>query len=256
MDPAARILAGKVALVTGGTRGIGAMIARGLAAAGARVYITARDPERGARTAREIAQAEGWCESIPADLGVDSSVAAVTAAVCEREAALHVLVNNAADHWVERLEQHTGPRWDSMWALNVKAPFHLVVGLLDRLQAAAQPGDPARVINIGSADGMRVPALESYAYGASKAALHHLTRHLARRLARRGITVNCIAPGVFDTDMFATARAAFGERAVETVPMKRTGTPEEVAGTAVYLASRASAYVTGAILPLDGGLSL
>jgi NAD(P)-dependent dehydrogenase (short-subunit alcohol dehydrogenase family) len=251
-----RDLQGKVALVTGGARGIGAMIARGLAGAGARVYIVGRDPASCARTAQEIRAAGGTCEPLPADLGSEAGVAEVCAAVRAREPALHVLVNNAALHWVEPIEKHVGARWDAMWALNVKAPFHLVVGLLDRLQAAAVPGDPARVINVGSADGTRVPALEVYAYGASKAALHHLTRHLARRLARRGITVNCIAPGPFDTEMFAPVKAAVGDKAVEAVPLKRVGTPEDAAGTALYLASRASAYVTGMILPLDGGMAL
>ena len=253
---AERVLEGKVALVTGGARGIGAMIARGLATAGARVYLVGRDPAICARTQGEIRKAGGACDSIPADLGTDEGVAQVCAALRSREPALHVLVNNAAMHWVEPLERHTGSRWDAMWALNVRAPFHLVVGLLDRLEAAAVPGDPARVINVGSADGSRVPALEVYAYGASKAALHHLTRHLARRLARRGITVNCIAPGPFDTELFAPVKAAVGDKAIEAVPLKRYGTPEDAAGTAVYLASRASAYVTGMILPLDGGLAL
>jgi len=253
---AERPLEGKVALVTGGARGIGAMIARALASAGARLYIVGRDAGSCARTAQEIRVAGGTCEPLPADLGSEAGIAAVCAAVRARESALHVLVNNAALHWVEPIDRHVGERWDAMWALNVKAPFQLVVGLLDRLQAAAAPGDPARVINIGSADGSRVPALEVYAYGASKAALHHLTRHLARRLARRGITVNCIAPGPFDTEMFAPVKAALGERAVEAVPLKRIGSAEDAAGTALYLASRASAYVTGMILPLDGGLAL
>jgi NAD(P)-dependent dehydrogenase (short-subunit alcohol dehydrogenase family) len=249
-------LQGKVALVTGGARGIGAMIARGLAGAGARVYIVGRDPASCARTAQEIRASGGACEPLPADLGSEAGVEHVCAAVRARESALHVLVNNAGLHWVETLDKHVGPRWDAIWALNVKAPFHLVVGLLDRLEAAAVPGDPARVINIGSADGSRVPALEVYAYGASKAALHHLTRHLARRLARRGITVNCIAPGPFDTEMFAPVKAAIGDKAIQAVPLKRVGTPEDAAGTAVYLSSRASAYVTGMILPLDGGMAL
>jgi NAD(P)-dependent dehydrogenase (short-subunit alcohol dehydrogenase family) len=232
------------------------MIARGLAAAGARVHIVGRDPASCASTAREIRASGASCEAMPGDLSSEAGVTEVCAALRARESALHVLVNNAAFHFMEPLEQHTGARWDQMWALNVKAPFHLVVGLLDRLEAAARPGDPARVINVGSADGTRVPALEVYAYGASKAALHHLTRHLARRLARRGITVNCIAPGPFDTEMFAPVKARVGERAVEAVPLKRIGTPEDAAGTAVYLASRASSYVTGMILPLDGGMAL
>jgi NAD(P)-dependent dehydrogenase (short-subunit alcohol dehydrogenase family) len=249
-------LEGKVALVTGGARGIGAMIAQGLAGAGARIYLVGRDPDSCKRRADEIRQTGGVCDFIAADLATEPGVARICSELREREPALHVLVNNAGFHFVERLEQHTGPRWDQMWAVNVKAPFHLVVGLLDRLEAAARSGDPARVINVGSADGTRVPALEVYAYGASKAALHHLTRHLARRLARRGITVNCIAPGPFDTDMFAPVKAAVGDKAIEAVPLKRIGTAEDAAGTAVYLASRASAYVTGMILPLDGGLGL
>jgi NAD(P)-dependent dehydrogenase (short-subunit alcohol dehydrogenase family) len=251
-----RPLEGKIALVTGGGRGIGAMIARGLADAGARLYIVGRDVETCARTAAEIRGRGGKCDGIAADLGTEAGVEHVCTALREREPALHVLINNAAFHWMDPLEHHTGPRWDQMWAVNVKAPFHLVTGLLDRLQAAAIPGDPARVINVGSGDGSRVPALEVYAYGASKAALHHLTRHLARRLARRNITVNCIAPGPFDTDMFTPVKAKVGDKALEAVPLKRYGTAEDAAGTAVYLASRASAYVTGMILPLDGGLAL
>jgi NAD(P)-dependent dehydrogenase (short-subunit alcohol dehydrogenase family) len=140
-------------------------------------------------------------------------------------------------------------------ALNVKSVFHLTVALLPQLAAAATPDDPARVINIGSIDGIQVPALETYAYSASKAALHHLTRVLARKLASRDITVNCVAPGPFESKMMAATLEKFRDSLVKTIPRKRIGTPEDMAGVAIYLASRAGAYLTGAVIPVDGGIS-
>ncbi len=250
---------GKVALVTGGSRGIGFMIARGLALGGARVYIASRDAARCEAAARELSGAAGAgaCAALPADLSSEAGVQALAAAFAEREPALHLLVHDAALQRTAPLAEHSGRDFEEIFALNVTAAFLLVRELLPRLEAAAAPGDPARVVHVGSADGIRVPALESYAYGASKAALHHLTRHLARRLARRRITVNAIAPGSFATDMLAPVLERYGEsQVVDATPLARLGAPEDVAGGVLFLASRAGAFVTGAILPVDGGLSL
>ena len=245
---------GKIALVTGGAAGIGAMIARGFAEAGARVYISSRSEERARAAAEEIGQA-GECHALVAGLADDAGVAGLADGFTARESRLHVLVNNAAAHWLAPFEEHAGPAWDEMFAVNVKAAFELTRRLAPALEAAASPEDPARVINIGSADGVRIPALEAYAYGASKAAIHHLTRHLARRLSRRHITVNAIAPGSFETDMLEPVLSKYGERVVAAIPLKRVGTPEDVVGSALYLASRAGAYLTGSILSVDGGMA-
>lgn len=243
-------VAGKVALVTGGARGIGSMIASAFSERGAKVYIVSRDPQRCARAAEEISAI-----ALPADLATEEGRAHVCSELSERESALHVLVNNAALHWRSPLEEQVGTKWDELFALNVRAPFELTIGLLPLLEAAGSVEDPASVIHIGSADGLRVPALETYAYGASKAGLHHLTRHMARRLSRRRITVNAIAPGSFDTDMLAPVKAELGDRVAAAAPLKRLGTPDDIAGAALFLASRASAYVTGAVLPVDGGMA-
>jgi NAD(P)-dependent dehydrogenase (short-subunit alcohol dehydrogenase family) len=245
---------GKVVLVTGGAAGIGAMIARGLVEAGARVYVTSRSRERGEAFAAGLAAGDA-CRALRADLASDAGVERLADELAGREPALHVLVNNAAAHFVAPFHEHTGPAWEQMFAVNVRAAFELTRRLADRLEAAATPADPARVINIGSADGLRIPALEAYAYGASKAALHHLTRHLARRLSRRHITVNAIAPGPFDTEMLEPVLSELGERVAAAVPLKRLGTPEDAVGAALFLASRAGAYVTGSILSVDGGMA-
>jgi NAD(P)-dependent dehydrogenase (short-subunit alcohol dehydrogenase family) len=145
--------------------------------------------------------------------------------------------------------------WDKLLALNVKAVFHLTRALLPQLEAAARPGDPARVVNIGSIDGLHVPALETYAYSTSKAAVHHLTRVLARQLAPRKITVNAVAPGPFESKMMAETLERFRDAIIGSCPMGRIGEPEDMAGVAIYLASRAGAYVTGAVIPVDGGIA-
>jgi NAD(P)-dependent dehydrogenase (short-subunit alcohol dehydrogenase family) len=245
---------GKVALVTGGSRGIGLMIARGYAERGARVYISARSADACAAAAAEVAKV-GTCAALPADLSKHAEVKRLAAELAEREPALHVLVNNAGANWSAPIEEYPDAAWDKVLALNVKAIFHLTVALLPQLAAAATPEDPARVINIGSADGLQVPLLETYAYSASKAAVHHLTRVLARKLAPRDITVNAVAPGPFESKMMAATLERFGDAIAKTNPRKRIGTPEDMAGVAIYLASRAGAYVTGAVIPVDGGIS-
>jgi NAD(P)-dependent dehydrogenase (short-subunit alcohol dehydrogenase family) len=245
---------GKVALVTGGSRGIGLMIARGYAENGARVYVSSRDADACAKVAAELSKV-GTCAAIPGDLAQPAEVKRVAGELAAREPALHILVNNAGANWGAALEEFPDSAWDKVLALNVKAVFHLTVALLPQLAAAATPDDPARVINIGSIDGIQVPLLETYAYSASKAAVHHMTRVLARKLASRDITVNAVAPGPFESKMMAATLEKFRDSLVKTVPRKRIGEPEDMAGIAIYLASRAGAYVTGAVIPVDGGIS-
>jgi NAD(P)-dependent dehydrogenase (short-subunit alcohol dehydrogenase family) len=245
---------GKVALVTGGSRGIGLMIARGYAENGARVYLSARNAEACGEAAAELSKV-GTCAALPADLSKLSEVKRLAGELCAREPALHILVNNAGANWGAPIEEFPDAAWDKVLALNVKAIFHLTVALLPSLAAAATPEDPARVINIGSADGIQVPVLETYAYSASKAAVHHMTRVLARKLAARDITVNAVAPGPFESKMMAATLERFGDSIAKNNPRKRIGTPEDMAGIAIYLASRAGAYVTGAVIPVDGGMS-
>jgi len=245
---------GKVALVTGGSRGIGRMIARGLVAAGARVYITSRSGCD--ETARELSR-EGHCLPLQADLSEEAGIQTLVAELLSVESALHILVHSAGAHHVGTVEEHSIEAWDEIWAVNVKAFFRLVQELLPAMKAGAKPDDPARVIALGSADGARVPQMDVYAYGASKAALHHLVGHLAHRLARQGVTVNAISPGAFPTDMLRPAVEEWGEEMVmKQVPMQRFGGPNDIEAAVLYLASRGGSYVTGAVLPVDGGLTL
>ena len=245
---------GKVALVTGGSRGIGLMIARGYVEAGARVYSSSRKPDVCQAVAAELSKS-GTCIALPADVSTDGEARALAAQIAEREPALHVLVNNAGANWGAPLEEYPDDAWDKVLALNVKAVFNLTRALLPQLTAAASDADPARVINIGSIDGLQVPLLETYAYSSSKAAVHHLTRVLARKLAASRITVNAVAPGPFESKMMAATLEQFGDSIAASCPLGRIGTPEDMAGVAIYLASRAGAYLTGAVIPVDGGIS-
>ncbi len=246
-------LAGKTALVTGGSRGIGKMIATGLVDAGARVYVSSRKAEACEATAAELGGA-GRCAALPADLSTEPGCRALAAALAQHEDALHILVNNAGNTWGAPYEEFDDAAWDRVLSLNVKGVFHTTKFLTPLLQAGSVPDDPARVINVGSIDGIHVPMLETYAYSSSKAAVHHLTRHLARRLAP-DITVNAIAPGPFESKMMAATLEAFGEQIAKSAPLKRLGRPDDMAGTAVFLSSRAGAYLTGAVIPVDGGMS-
>ena len=246
-------IAGKSALVTGGSRGIGLMIARGYVEAGARVYISSRKSDVLDEVAAELSKV-GECHAIAADLSSEAECRRLAEAIATRESTLDILVNNAGATWGAPLEQFDEAAWERALALNVKGVFHLTKFLLPLLEEAGTAEEPARVINIGSIDGIRVPLLENYSYSASKAAVHMLTRHLAKRLAPE-ITVNAIAPGPFESKMMAATLEAFGEQIAAGTPLKRIGRPDDMAGAAIYLASRAGAYLTGAVIPVDGGIA-
>jgi NAD(P)-dependent dehydrogenase (short-subunit alcohol dehydrogenase family) len=245
---------GKSVLVTGGSRGIGLMIARGFVEAGAKVYISSRKADVCDRVASDLSRA-GTCISLPADLSASAGVKQLAGEIGRREPALNVLVNNAGANWGAPYADFPESAWDKLFDLNVKSIFFLTRELTPLLEKGAQPGDPARVINIGSIDGIKPPLLETYAYSASKAAVHHMTRVLARALAPRRITVNAVAPGPFESKMMAETLERFKDAIIATCPLGRIGEPEDMAGIAIYLASRAGAYVTGAVIPVDGGIS-
>lgn len=243
---------GKTVIVTGGSRGIGRMIAQGFVDGGARVYIAARKTAEVEKTAAELG-----CVPVTADLSTPAGIETLVSAVSAAETRLDVLVNNAGAAWGAPLEDYPEEGFDKVLAVNVKAAFYLTAKALPLLRAAASPDDPARVINIGSIDGIRVPSLENYAYSAAKAGVHMLTRHLARKLAPEHITVNAIAPGPFESKMMAFALDDPATRAAieSSVPLGRIGRPDDMAGAAIYLSSRAGAYLTGAVIPVDGGIS-
>jgi NAD(P)-dependent dehydrogenase (short-subunit alcohol dehydrogenase family) len=247
-------IAGKTAVVTGGSRGIGYMIAHGYREAGARVYITARKAEQLEAAAEELSGI-GECVAIPADLSTQEGLDLFANDVSSREESLDILVNNAGAAWGAKIDDYPASGFDKVLDLNVKGVFELTKRFLPLLQKAATSDDPARVINIGSVDGIRVPVLENYAYSASKAGVHMLTRHLAHHLVDRNITVNAIAPGPFPSKMTAFMFEAGEEVVAQGVPLGRVGRPDDMAGVAIFLASRASSYLTGAVIPVDGGVS-
>ncbi len=249
-------VSGKTALVTGGSRGIGKMIAAGLLDAGARVLISSRKAEDLEATAKELS-GRGECRAIPADLSTPDGAAALAGAVRTELDSLHILVNNAGATWGAALEEFPASGWDRVMHTNVEGIFHLTVALLPQLRAAANEVDPARVINLGSVDGIRVPAVENYSYSASKAAVHMLTRHLAKRLAGEHITVNAIAPGPFESKMTAFMLDSQDAREMveQMVPLGRIGRADDAAGLTIFLASRAGSYLTGTVIPLDGGIT-
>jgi NAD(P)-dependent dehydrogenase (short-subunit alcohol dehydrogenase family) len=246
---------GKTALVTGGSRGIGLMIARGYVEAGATVYITSRNEEVCNAVAAELSLI-GRCISMPHDLSTLEGVAALVRDFSEREEKLHILVNNAGAAWGEAIESFPEKGFDKITDLNLKSLFFLTRDLLPRLENAATPDDPARVINIGSIDGLRVPMVENYSYAAAKAAVHHLTRMLAVHLGGRAITFNAIAPGFFPSKMTKALLETHRETFEKACPLGRLGEASDMAGIAIFLASRAAAYINGAVIPVDGGHSL
>lgn len=251
-------LTGKTAVVTGGTRGIGLMIASGLLQAGARVVVSSRKADACEQARAELAATvgdESRVHAVPADLSSEAECLRLADEVGGLTEQVHVLVNNAGATWGAPLEEFPESAWDKVLALNLKAPFFTTRAFLPLLGAAASDDDPGRVINVGSIDGLRVPEMPTYSYSSSKAALHHLTKVLARELAARRITVNAIAPGPFESKMMAATLAQFGDEIAAMNPMGRIGRPDDMAGITVFLAGRGGSYVTGTVIPVDGGMS-
>jgi NAD(P)-dependent dehydrogenase (short-subunit alcohol dehydrogenase family) len=246
-------LQGRTALVTGGSRGIGRMIAAGFVAAGARVYISARKAEACDQTAKELSAGGGHCVSLPADISTMDGVQTLVAAYAQHEPQLDILVNNAGAAWGAAYDEFPEKGWDKVVDLNLKTPFFLTQALSVPLRRAAE-FRPAKVINIASIDGLSVPTMETYSYVASKAGLIHLTKRMALRLVQDNIVVNAIAPGAFASEMNRDARDHEAEVSAH-IPAGRIGQDDDMAGAAIYLASRAGDYVVGATLVVDGGVT-
>jgi len=246
-------VSGKVALVTGGSRGIGEMIAEGFVANGVKTYISSRKAEACNATAARLSE-QGECISIPADLSTAEGISTLVGEVRNREKRLDILVNNAGATWGAKIEEFPEAGWDKVMDINLKSPFFLTQALLPLLEKAATPEDPARIIMVGSIDGLGVNRLPTFSYGPSKAAVHHLTRTLASHLADRNITTNAIAPGPFPSKMMKHTLETMGEQIKKGVPLKRIGEPGDMAGAAIYLSSKSSSYVTGVVIPVDGGI--
>jgi NAD(P)-dependent dehydrogenase (short-subunit alcohol dehydrogenase family) len=247
-------VAGKTAIVTGGSRGIGYMIAEEFLKAGMRrVYICGRKVEAVDQAAMQLSHI-GECMPVHCDLADAEGVERLASVVEEREERLEILVNNAGTAWGAPVEVHPIEQIDRVLQLNVRSVFHTTQRLLPLLKAAASAEDPARIVNIGSIDGLTIPMTPSYGYSASKAAVHMLTRHLAFALVGDHINVNAIAPGLFPSRMtrWAFAGSATNET-LASIPMRRAGTSEDVGGTAIYLCSRAGSYLTGVVIPVAGG---
>lgn len=243
-------LDGRVALVTGGSRGIGKMIAAGFIAQGAKVYISSRKADACFATAEELGEN---CIALPQDVSSVAGCKALAAQFAEHESKLDILVNNAGAAWGELFEVFPEIGWDKVMDLNVKSPFFLTQSLFEPLKAAASRTRPAKVINITSIDGQRLNPWDTYSYHASKSALIYLTKRMAARLIRDSINVTSIAPGAFSSDMNRAARD-HGDAVAQAIPAKRIGADEDMAGAAIYLASRAGDYVVGDTITVDGGL--
>ena len=252
---------GKVALVTGGSRGIGEMIAAGFLAKGAKVYISSRKAAVCDETAKRLAETYGGdCISLPADLSQLAGVESLASRMAELEPKLDILINNAGVSWGAKLEAFPEIGWDKVMDTNVKGVFFLTQKLMPLLRAAASTQSPARVINIGSIDGLKTAAFDTFSYGASKAAVHHLTRFMAAHLTKEHIIFNAIAPGPFPTWMLSTGVGGGGDvdntdwdRVGRGNPSGRVGTPQDIAGLAIFLSSRAGQYVVGQTIACDGG---
>ena len=252
---------GKVALVTGGSRGIGEMIAGGFLANGAKVYISSRKADVCNETVKRLSDTFGGeCISLPANLADLAGIESLVKALTEREKHLDILINNAGVSWGAPLDEFPEVGWDKVFDTNVKGVFFLTQKLLPLLEARATNDDPSRVVNIGSIDGIRTPIFDTHSYGPSKAALHSLTRQMGSKLVKRNIIMNAIAPGPFPTWMLSTGVGTGGD--VDNTdwgvvargnPRKRVGTPEDIAGLAIFLCSRAGAYTVGEVISCDGG---
>jgi NAD(P)-dependent dehydrogenase (short-subunit alcohol dehydrogenase family) len=249
-------LSGKTAVVTGGAKGVGAMISRSLVAAGARVLIVARPSAENAAFAASLG-GDGECRLLGHDLSTSDGVSAAAAEIAGMTDKVHILVNNAGTFTAAPIEDITPDQWDRELAVNLRAPFFLVQGLLPQLLEASHEGDPARVINIGSIAALWAKSSSAYAYSAAKGGLHQLTRALASDLTRRGINVNAVAPGFFPSDMtdgFFTAVPGLKEQMIAGIPAGRLGSEADIGGTVVFLSSKAGTYVSGAIIPVEGAL--
>jgi 2-deoxy-D-gluconate 3-dehydrogenase len=247
-------LKGRVALITGGSRGIGKMIAEGFIAQGAKVYISARKAEACDRTAQELSKDGGTCISIPMNVSTIDGAKALAAAVMLKEPKVDILVNNAGAAWGAKFDEFPEEGWDKVLNLNAKTPFFLTQALAPALRKAATAARPAKVINIASIDGIYLTHQETYSYVTSKAGLIQLTRLMAARLVKDNINVTAIAPGAFKSDMNRDARDR-AEEVAKRIPAKRIGTDEDMAGAAIFLASRAGDYVIGSTLTVDGGVA-
>lgn len=245
---------GKIAVITGGSRGLGAMIARGLAENGARVYITSRSVEMCQATAEEISQ-YGDCKALPADISSIEGRNSLVRQFSDQEEKLDILVNNAGTSWHDSIDNYSENAWDSVVDINLKSPFFLVQKLMTQLQRAASEANPSRVINVASIAGMKSSGSDNFAYSASKAGIIQLTRHLANRLAKDNITVNSLSPGLFKSQLTASITAEeWGEITRTCIPRGRIGSAEDIIGAVNYLCSRAGAWLTGINIPVDGGL--
>ena len=246
---------GKTAIVTGGSRGIGRMIAEGYVQNGVKTYITARKSGACIATAEQLAE-QGECIAIPADLSTKDGRGAFIKQITERESKIDILVNNAGAAWGAPFEDYPDDGYDKVMNINVKAIFALTRDLLPLLLQTASTENPSRVINIGSIDGLRVSSTDNFAYGASKAAVHFLTKNLAVRMGPKGLNVNAIAPGPFESQMMDYMLKNYRAKIEAENPLGRIGNPADMAGLALFLASEASKYMTGQIIAIDGGRSL
>lgn len=244
---------GKVVLITGGGRGIGAAMTKAFVKAGAQVFICSRDAESCRTLAAELAPF-GSCTALACNIADDADRKRFASELAALVSRLNVMINNAGALWAAPIADYPESGWDKVFDLNVKGTFFLIKELLPLLEAGGSHGNPARIINVGSIDAFHIPQHETYAYTSSKAALHQLTKHLAAQLASRNISANVIAPGMFPSKMMAGTLQAKGvDKVVEPVPLKRLTSDDDMAGAALYLASKAGSYVTGVVLPVDGG---
>ncbi|TID26661.1 short chain dehydrogenase/reductase family [Venturia nashicola] len=244
----------KVVLVTGGAKGIGRMISEGYVKNGAKVYISSRDAKSCEEAAAELTKmGPGKAYSIPADFYKLEDCKKLADEMAKRETHLNVLVNNSGSNWGAPYDEYPDNAWIRVLTLNLQRVFTITQLLTPLLEKAQKDGDPARIINIGSVDGLKVPALETFAYSSSKAGLHHLSRVLANHLGKRNITSNTIACGPFQSKMMKATLEQFREMIEAKIPLGRIGKPEDVAGTCLFLSSSAGAYVNGATIALDGG---